>query len=56
MKRYIPLKLFKQFESDEGGIKWSGKNGIVGIVPVFNSLEILKRKYPNEKYIEIEIT
>ena len=55
MKRYIPLKLFSKFESNEGDIEWTGKNGIVGVVPVFNSLVMLKRKYPNDNFVEIEI-
>lgn len=55
MIRYIPLKVFKRFETDSGTIEWTGKNGVVGIVPVFNSLSSMKRKYPGEEYIEIHI-
>lgn len=56
MKQYILLKVFHSFKSDSGEIRWTGKLGIVGVIPVFNSLQMLKRMYPNEEYIEIEIT
>lgn len=49
------MKMFKQFKTGDNVIQWTGENGVVGIVPVFNSLSAMNRKYPGEAFLQIDI-
>lgn len=51
---YIPTTFFSSYTIDNISIRWHGKGGVVGIVPVYNNIDDLKRKHPNSEYIEIE--
>ena len=53
MAYYIPQTFFQRFELGDLGIEWHGKNGIVGVIPVYNNLSDLKRQHPEQEYLEI---
>ena len=52
---YILKKIFKRYEVNQNTIAFENSvKGIVGVIPVFRSLELLKREFPNEDWLEIE--
>lgn len=52
---YILKKVFKRYVIGKDTItfEYSAK-GIIGVIPVFRSLELLNKQFPNEEWIEIE--
>ena len=52
---YIPSLFFSKFEIGDDIIEWHGKGGVIGVIPVFDNLDTLKKKYPNSEYIDIEV-
>jgi len=55
MKYYIPEMVFSMFENDGIIIKWSGKGGCVGVIPVYNSREVCLNEHPQSKIIVLDI-
>lgn len=52
---YVLKRLFRKYEANNNIITFeNSKKGIIGVIPVFRSLELLKMEYPNEDWIEIE--
>lgn len=52
---YILKKLFKRYEANHNIITFENSvKGIVGVIPVFRSLELLIKEFPNDDWIEIE--
>lgn len=53
MAYYILLKFFQKFEVDDLAVEWHGKGGVIGVIPVYNNLNDLKRQHPGQEYLEI---
>ena len=55
VQMYILKKVFKRYVIGKDTItfEYSAK-GIIGVIPVFRSLELLNKQFPNEEWIEIE--
>jgi len=53
MAYYIPTTFFSKYTVNDIAIKWHGRNGIVGVIPVFNNLDALKCRHPGSGYIEV---
>ena len=47
--------VFSMFENDGIIIKWSGKGGCVGVIPVYNSREVCLNEHPQSKIIVLDI-
>ena len=55
MTYYIPTIFFSSYTIEDMSIRWHGKHGVIGIVPVYNNIDDLQQKHPNSEYIEIEL-
>jgi len=54
MKYYIPAMLFRRFEEGKNIISWSGTGRCVGVIPVYNSIDVCIDEHPNTKIITLD--